>query len=106
MLRIRKRTMRPVRYVRVDLPEDGNRSTAYLWQSDRKLRVGSAVTDVPGWGRVVVVDDPVTRGGVEHVPLAARDGPPGGRSKPPPSDAEDRSPRSTDGQSSRHRGRA
>jgi len=71
MLRIRKRTMRPVRYVRVDLPEDGNRSTAYLWQSDRKLRVGSAVTGVPGWGRVVVVDDPVTRGGVEHVPLAA-----------------------------------
>jgi len=71
MLRIRKRTMRPVRYVRVDLPEDGNRCTAYLWQSDRKLRVGSAVTGVPGWGRVVVVDDPVTRGGVEHVPLAA-----------------------------------
>ena len=30
MLRIRKRTMRPVRYVRVDLPEDGNRCTAYL----------------------------------------------------------------------------
>jgi len=70
MLRIRKRTMRPVRYVRVDLPEDGNRCMAYLWQSDRRFRVGSAVTVVPGWGRVVVVDDPVTRGGVEHVPVA------------------------------------
>ena len=65
-------TLRPVRYVRVDLPADGRRCTGYLWQSDRRLRVGSAVTGVPGWGRVVVVAEPVTRHGVEHVQVAAR----------------------------------
>jgi hypothetical protein len=64
--------LRPVRYVRVDLPADGGRCTGYLWQSDRTFRVGSAVTGVPGWGRVVVVADPVTRHGVEHVQVAAR----------------------------------
>jgi hypothetical protein len=70
MLRIRKRTLRPVRYFRMDVPVEGARSNAYLWQSDRTFRVGDAVTCVPGWARVVVVDEPVTSGDVEHVPVA------------------------------------
>jgi hypothetical protein len=70
MLRIRKRTVRPVTYFRLDVPADGDRSNAYHWESDRTFRVGDAVTNVPGWGRVLVVDEPVTRGGVEHVPVA------------------------------------
>ena len=68
---LRKTELRPVRYVRVDLPADGSRCTGYLSQTDRWLRVGSRVTGVPGWGSVAVVDDPVTRHGVEHVPVAA-----------------------------------
>lgn len=55
----------------MDVPADGARCRAYRWQSDRTFRVGSAVAGVPGWDPVVVVDDPVTRGGVEHVPVAA-----------------------------------
>jgi hypothetical protein len=70
MLRIRKRTLRPVVYVRLDVPADGDRSNAYRWESDRTFRVGDAVTGVPGWGRVVVVDEPVTRGAAEHIPVA------------------------------------
>ena len=69
--KIRKSRLRCVRYVRVDLPADGNRCLGYLRESDRRLRIGTAVKGAPGWGRVVVVDDPVTRGGVEHVPVAA-----------------------------------
>jgi hypothetical protein len=70
MFRIRKRTPRPVRYVRVDIPRDAGRCRAYLWESDRTFRIGDAVTNVPGWERVIVVDDPATRGGVVHVPVA------------------------------------
>lgn len=64
--------LRPVRYIRVDLPPDGDRCTGYLWQSDRTFRAGDAVSGVPGWGRLVVAADPVTRHGVQHVPVAAR----------------------------------
>lgn len=71
MFRIRKRTPRPVRYVRVDIPADGDRCRGYCWESDRTFRFGDTVTGVPGWGRVVVVDDPVTRHGVQHVPVAS-----------------------------------
>jgi hypothetical protein len=71
MLRIARRRLRPVHYVRVDLPEDGGRCRGYRWESDRRYRVGSEVTRVPGWGRVIVVDDPVVRRGLEHVPVAA-----------------------------------
>lgn len=71
MFNLRKTELRPVRYVRVDLPTDGSRCTGYLSQTDRRLRAGSQVTGVPGWGSVTVVDDPVTRHGVEHVPVAA-----------------------------------
>lgn len=70
MFNLRSTEPRPVRYVRVDLPADGARCTGYLSQTDRRLRPGSRVTGVPGWGTVAVVDDPVTRHGVEHVPVA------------------------------------
>jgi hypothetical protein len=70
MLRIKKRAVRPVVYFRLDVPADGPRSNAYHWESDRTFRFGDAVTNVPGWGRVVVVDDPVTRGVVDYVPVA------------------------------------
>ena len=70
MLRIRKRTVRPVVYFRPDVPADGGRSNAYLWESRRTFRVGDAVTNVPAWERVLVVDDPVTRGVVDYVPVA------------------------------------
>ena len=71
MFKLRKAELRPVRYLRADLPPDGRRLGGYLWQTDRRLRVGSRVTGVPGWGTVAVVDDPVERLGVEHVAVAA-----------------------------------
>jgi len=70
MFKLRKAEPHPVRYVRADLPPDSRRRD-YLWQTDRRLRVGSRVTGVPGWGTVAVVDDPVVRHGVEHVAVAA-----------------------------------
>ena len=60
---------RPVVYVRQDIPSDALRSNAYRWMSDRRFGVGDTVTGIPGWGRVVVVDEPFMRHGVEHVPV-------------------------------------
>ena len=65
----RGRMGRPVVYLRLDLPADGLRSNVYCWTSNRTFRVGKAVTGIPGWGRVVVVDEPFMRHGVEHVPV-------------------------------------
>ncbi len=63
---------RPVVYVRQDIPADALRSNAYRWMSNRRFGVGDTITGIPGWGRVVVVDEPFMRHGVEHVPVEAR----------------------------------
>ncbi len=95
MFNLRRSEPRPVRYVRVDLPADGLRRTGYLWQTRRRLRPGSRVAGVPGWGTVTVVDEPVTRNGVEHVPVAAPEWPSLGEMEE--TTAEEQPPRRTVG---------